>query len=159
MKTIGDKASICFELKDVPEMGASYRIVNLWISGEIASACDEAAYLPTYCSNLKEEIDRLTNSGFRISGLDESEDAEIFEYFENNEIGIRHEILNFDVSIHAATIYLLQKENEWYLIYKILGSRVSRRSNPVVASMSICINELISLLSELSKALPDRWNE
>lgn len=155
---IGERNKLAFEVGQLWEGSKQHQNIVTWLGEKNINEFDSIVYLPSFCTHLDQEIEKLkTGSFFRNEFQGESHET-IFHKLDSDEARDL-KVLEFDVTVCAAHCYLIEKDETLVVLFSFWDPRHRPESEiGKVFSVVVDLEYLLSTMRKLSENLTRDWH-
>jgi hypothetical protein len=157
MKVIGDKSELAFVVGEYWQNSKQHQAIEVWLDGRNFSEIDSTVYLPTFYTNLKNEIARVTSKSFYSEEFQRLDKAEIYALLEEREDG-HFKVLCYDVTTCSAHSYFVDDGKNHAVIYSFWDPRHEPESEiGSIHSIDIDKRNMLDVMRRTLEALSTTW--
>lgn len=152
---IGNPTSLGIDIGPFLNQSRRHQIINIWIDGKLMSQVDSTVYLPSFCTALDRDLEKLKTFDFALS-VNQSND-QLFELLEE-DLSDRFRVLRYDLTCSMADCFFVNNNGVEFILYAFWDPRYpSKEDLYKVFKLEISKREMLKILLKVSNVLSRTW--
>ncbi|WP_437634863.1 hypothetical protein [Sorangium sp. So ce854] len=157
MGLIGERTKLAVDIGDPWEGSKQNQHIKVWLGGKDITSVDDVVYLPTFYSNLKNDIEKLKSYAY-VSTDDAPSNEALFARFEEID-AVQHRILSLDSTTMSARCYYVYSPDSSYILFSYWDERHEPKSEVgKVFRVDIGREEIINTLQASLQNISAKWH-